>query len=232
MVEQPDSTVRRRLSRGWRRGLILAGLGSGAGLALPYLVSPPSVALRVLSLVSGLVGVVCLWLLADAFRPWISDDPGPEEWDRAERSVLRAYRFLAALVMTTAVYLVLWDPSLDALEASQIRALLWGWIGLVLLLPPLLSAWADRPEEEGWEEVGVAELLHRRLRGGSGRLHRAALAVLLAGVPLLVIGPRPRSDRAEIWWLGALAVCLTGLILGLWVLARTLLRGRGADGNR
>ncbi|HEX6925829.1 MAG TPA: hypothetical protein VF167_10365 [Longimicrobiaceae bacterium] len=231
MIEQPDATGRQRLSRSWRRGSILVGLGSAAGVALPYVVAAPSDTLRILALVGGLVGVVCLWLLADAFRPWITDDAGQEERDHAERSVLRAYRFLAALAVAFGAYLVLWDPPLDALGARQVRTLIWVCIGLVLLLPPLMSAWADRPEEEGWEEVTLAELLHGRFRGVSGRLHRAALVVLLAAVPLLVIGPRPPSGTRELWWLGALAVCVTGLVLGLWVLARTLLRDRGADGN-
>lgn len=232
MSARLDIDSRYRLTRTWRRRVVVVGLVALLGVAVPEFVPAPPRLLLALSIVLGTIGIVCLWLLVDALWPWLIESVGEESRSEAAAAVQHSYSVLSLLAIMAALYLIVGERSeLEAFVSGRARPMLWCLTTLVLLLPPAFLAWSGGPRVGTWIEVGPATLVHVRLQGKSGRLHGAAALTFIGALPLLIVGPTDSSGGRDLWWIGAVVLAMLSIVGCAGMLAWTLLRETGDDGS-
>lgn len=178
------------LSRRWRRGLVVATMGAVGGIVLLHLAaSTPPRLLYLGEVVLAAVAIVCIWLLADALRPWLDGDAASaEERAHADEAVRRAYGLLSWVVLGTVIYLQLGQAGVGpAWGAERERVLLWFVLAMVALLPGSIAAWEDVSDDRRKRTLGPVALTLSRLRGPWGATYATGLLALLFAPVLLLM---------------------------------------------
>lgn len=213
----------RRLSRPWRRGLVLVMAVGATGVIILGASERRSESGFLLgSLVGGCICLIALWLLADSMRPWLvrGIGAGGEERAHADATLRNSYRVIAAAAIIIALYLQIAEALAGRLATDPARAslLLWSFIVLVIVLPVLIAAWTEPADGFGAGTVGPAGLIRARFRGSSAPAYIAAAVLFSAGLLLLVTGAVKAHGGSQFWLAGAIiaAILVILVVAGLF----------------
>lgn len=224
-----------RLSRGWRRTLVVV-LGGCAGtlVMMHLLLIDRGGVLYPATLILAVAAGVSLWLLLDVLRPWVGDQvAGAEELAHADSAVRRSYAVLLWTAMGVLVYLNFAGsrPGLAPDQPHHGAVILWSAIALVFLLPIAIAAWSDADNGTAARSVGPLALTVARFRGPSGGTYLAGAMALAVVTGLLLIWSGAIGQRSEWLMNGATVAALVIVTILIAVQLKNVLGDRGAKGH-
>lgn len=224
-----------RLSRGWRRTLVVVLAGCAGSLVVMHLLLIDRHAvLYPATLILTVVAGASLWLLLDVLRPWVGgQETGAEERAHADSAVRRSYAVLLWTAMGVLVYLNLADsrPGLVPDHPHHAAVILWSAVVLIFLLPVAIAAWSDADSGAAVRKVGPLALTAARFRGSAGGTYLAGAITLAVAAALLLIWSGAVGQKSE-WLVNGAGVAALVIVTVLMVTQlRNLLGGRGAKGH-
>lgn len=210
-----------QLTLRWRRLLVALSAVALATLLIMRRLpgeAPPTVYHSV-SLVAAFLVLCSLWLLADTFRPWLSDDGvGPRERLRADAALRRSYLLLLCIAVVALVTQQVTGIGPQRATAEHPELVLWSVFILVAGLPLAILACSAGDDAE--RTLGPRALIARRFTGPARRMYALGLWMLCATPVLLLIGLRLPGGRlggslAALVGLGSVAAAAAYLLLHL-----------------
>lgn len=232
MYSMAAREARPRLSRGWRRTLVVLLTGCAGTLAVMHLlfIDGPGM-LYPATLILAVVAGACIWLLLDCLRPWIGGpEVSAEELAHADSAVRRSYTVLLWMAMGVLVYLNFAGsrPALAPDQPHHGAVILWSAVALVFLLPLLLAAWSDAEFPPAATSVGPIALTMARFRGASAATYRAGVMAAAVAAGLLFIWSESAGQESD-WRVSGAVVAALLIVAVLIAMQLKYVRGpRGA----